>query len=82
LIDAIVQQQEEDGWQIQIDTNFPTQNFTLAVAAHLQHVQVNGQPLQEVSTISAVTTGTYLVQPKETVLAFDLPQGRTTVTVI
>jgi archaellum component FlaF (FlaF/FlaG flagellin family) len=49
------------------------------VATQTNHVQVNGQTLHEVSTVAALTSGTYLAQAKETVLAFDLAQGTTTI---
>jgi hypothetical protein len=79
LSDITVTPQGDGGWQITIHTNFPTPTFTLAVATQTNHVQVNGQALHEVSTVAALTSGTYLAQAKETVLAFDLAQGTTTI---
>jgi hypothetical protein len=79
LSDITVTPQGDGGWQITIHTNFPTPTFTLAVATQTNHVQVNGQTLHEVSTVAALTSGTYLAQAKETVLAFDLAQGTTTI---
>lgn len=81
LSDITVQPQGEGVWQITIDTNFPTPNFTLAVAVRAQRIVVNGQPLRQASAISALTTGSYLVQAQETTLAFDLAQGCSNITV-
>lgn len=81
LSDITAQPKGEGVWQITLDTNFPTPDFTLAVAARLSQVQINGQALRPVSTVSALTSDTFLVQAQETIIAFDLPQGSSTIAV-
>jgi hypothetical protein len=77
LSDISVTAQGPGCWQITIDTNFPSENFTLALTACVQQIQINGHTLPEVQTQQALTAGTFLIQPQETIVAFDLPQGRT-----
>lgn len=77
LSDISVTPQGDGCWQITIDTNFPSPNFTLALPVHVRQVQSDTHTLTEAQTIQAFRAGTFLVQATETIIAFDLPQGRT-----
>lgn len=77
LSDIMVRPQGQGRWQVVINTNFPSANFTLALDTRLQQVRLNGQALSEVQTQQALTAGTFLVQQQATSIAFDLPQGET-----
>lgn len=67
----------ENDLQIRVETRFPTQNFTLSVAGVADQVRVNGTKLRPVDARSAFKEGTFLVENKQTFLAFALPDGRT-----
>ncbi|MEZ4728289.1 MAG: hypothetical protein R3E79_14240 [Caldilineaceae bacterium] len=82
LSDIQVTPHGEGRWQIVIDTNFPTDNFTLALGARLQCVQVNGQELREVQSRQTLATSTFFVQQQETAVVFDLSQGSTRLDVV
>ncbi len=67
------------GWQLTVDTRFPTADFTLTVDRALVRVQVAGADLHPVSSRGALRAGTFWVDGRRTVLAFDLGEGQTTV---
>ena len=67
------------GWQLTIDTRFPTADFTLRVGQILARVQVDGTDLRPVFSRRELRAGTFWVDGQQTVLAFDLPGGGTTV---
>ena len=64
-------------WQVIIDTNFPTENFTLALGAAAQRVQCNGADLRAVATRRDLAMGTFLREQQETIVTITLPQGNT-----
>ncbi|MCB0063411.1 MAG: hypothetical protein KDE19_14920, partial [Caldilineaceae bacterium] len=64
---------------LQIETRFPTADFTLAIDGQAAQVIVNGQPLQQVQSRRQLTQGTFLIDQAETVFAFALAEGATTV---
>lgn len=77
-------QEDAKGQQciIRITTKYPTDNFTLKVhdwAAH--RARVNGTDLRQVKSQRDFRSGVFLVEGKETCVAFDLPIGETIVTV-
>jgi len=61
-------------------TRFPTPNFTLRWEGVARRVRVNGVELRRVDSRRALAMGTYLVEGKTTVAAFDLQEGETQVT--
>ena len=63
--------------QIKISTQFPTANFTLAIDAPIRHIQVNGWDLREVHSRRDFQSDTFLVEGKQTFIAFDLEVGDT-----
>ncbi|MYB92560.1 hypothetical protein F4054_19595 [Candidatus Poribacteria bacterium] len=63
--------------QINLFTQFPTANFTLAIDAPVRHVQVNGWDLREVHSRRDFQSDTFLVEDKQTFIAFDLEVGDT-----
>jgi hypothetical protein len=67
--------------QIEINTQFPTANFTLQLNVPCTRVQVNGADLTSVQTRQAFQEGTFLREGQSTALAFALPTGRTSLTV-
>jgi hypothetical protein len=67
--------------QIRIETRFPTTNFTLAIDGEAKRVQADGNDLRAVSSRRDFRSGTYLTEGNRTLLAFDLKEGTTTVTV-
>jgi hypothetical protein len=72
---------EAGAWQICINTRFPTADFTLTIGLAAAHVQVNGQPLRQVFARNNFAAGTFLVEGKQTALAFHLTEGETVVTI-
>lgn len=68
-------------WQIAIDTQFPTADFTLTLNVPAQRIQVNGVDLRQVYSRQNFQEGTFLVEEKQTILAFVLPIGHTVVQV-
>jgi len=81
LSDIMVAGGADGAWAINIQTQFPTEDFTLAVDTVAQRVQVNGVDLRPVMTRQALRSGTFLTQGAETVLAFPLGAGVTTVVI-
>ncbi|MEZ4869830.1 MAG: hypothetical protein R3C14_51365 [Caldilineaceae bacterium] len=65
--------------QVQIETRFPTTNFTLAVDEAAARVQVNDKELRQVYSVRNLQQDTFLVEGRRTVLAFALAEGETTV---
>jgi hypothetical protein len=67
---------------IHITTRFPTDNFTLAIHDWAAvRVQVNGTDLPQVKSRRDLRSGVFLVEGKETFVAFKLATGDTTLTV-
>lgn len=62
----------EGKWQIRIETQFPTRNFTLRIGVACQRVQVNGVDLRQVYGRRDLTEGTFLLERQTTILASDL----------
>jgi hypothetical protein len=63
--------------KINLSTQFPTANFTLAIDASIRHVQVNGWNLREVRSRRDFQSDTFLIEGKQTFIAFDLEVGDT-----
>ncbi len=61
--------------QIKLDTQFPTANFTLAIDAPLRRVQINGWDLRQVHSRREFQSDTFLIEGKQTYIAFDLEIG-------
>ena len=64
---------------IQIETQFPTTNFTLSTDTVANRIQVNGLDLKQVQSRRNFRSGTYLTEAGKTYLAFELDQGQTTI---
>ena len=69
----------EQGSAVQIETHFPTADFTLAVDQPLQRVQVNGMDLRPVYSQVALAQDTFWVDGARTVFAFALADGTTAI---
>jgi len=67
----------EEQQQINLSTQFPTANFTLVIDTPVRHVQVNGWDLREVHSRRDFQSDTFLVEDKQTFIAFDLEVGDT-----
>ena len=63
--------------EVNLSTQFPTANFTLAIDAPIRHVQVNGWDLREVDSRRDFQCDTFLCEGKQTFVAFDLEIGKT-----
>jgi hypothetical protein len=71
---TVIEQQQ----QINLSTQFPTANFTLAIDAPIRHIQVNGWDLREVHSRRDFQKDTFLVEGnQQTFVAFDLEIGET-----
>ena len=69
--------------QINLSTQFPTANFTLAIDAPVRHVQVNGWDLREVHSRRDFQRDTFLIEGnQQTFIAFDLEIGETQLALI
>ena len=67
--------------KINLSTQFPTANFTLAIDAPVRHVQVNGWDLREVHSRRDFQSDTFLCEEnQQTFVAFDLEIGDTELT--
>ncbi len=66
---------------IAIATHFPTPNFTLSLDVPAKRVQVGGHDLREVGLRRDFAAGTFMVEGRETFVAFDLAEGATEVAV-
>ena len=62
---------------VRIDTMFPTPNFTLSLDCAAKQVQIEGKNLREVRTRRDFRSGRFLVEGKQTFVAFDLPLDAT-----
>lgn len=80
LSDYTVTASIDRGYQIVIDTLFPTRNFTLSLEEMAFEIMVNGSSLQPVQSRQEFSEGSFLVEGTKTYLAFDLPKGQTLVT--
>ena len=67
---------------IQIETQFPTTNFTLSTDTVANRIQVNGLDLKQVQSRRNFRSGTYLTEAGKTYLAFELNQGQTTISLL
>ncbi len=76
LSDIVAQDQ-----RIQIRTQFPTANFTLALGAAVKRVQVKGIDLKPVRSRRDFRNGTFLVESQQTFAAFDLGIGETVLSI-
>lgn len=65
----------EEQQQINLCTQFPTANFTLAIDAPVRHIQVNGWDLREVHSRRDFRRDTFFCEGKHTYVAFDLEIG-------
>ena len=63
--------------QINLSTQFPTANFTLAIDTPIRHIQINGWDLREVQSRRDFQSNTFLSENKQTFVAFDLAVGDT-----
>ena len=66
---------------IQIDTQFPTANFTLSLDVASKRASVNGIDLRKVLSKRDFRSGTCLVEGNRTYVAFELTSGQTTLTI-
>jgi hypothetical protein len=69
------------GNRVQITTNFPTTNFTLALAGAAKRARVGDTDLRQVQSRRDFRAGAFLVDGGQTFLAFDLPVGDTALTI-
>lgn len=67
----------EDGGRVRVETAFPAKDFTLRLGTAAKRVVVNGVVLREVRSRRDFRGGTFLVEGRETFVAFDLAAGRT-----
>ncbi len=63
--------------QINLSTQFPTANFTLAIDDSISHIQIDGGDLREVRSRRDFQRDTFLCEGKQTYVAFDLEIGET-----
>ena len=63
--------------QINLSTQFPTANFTLAIDAPVRGIQVNGWDLRQVHSRRDFQRDTFFSEGKQTFVAFDLEVGNT-----
>ncbi len=76
---------ERKGTNLTLDAPFATSRFTLRVtgfkdAAPKLTASNNAVALRQVSSLQQLKTGTWMRQPNTTLLCFDLPKGRSVVT--
>ena len=67
----------EEKKQINIVTQFPTANFTLAIDAPIRNIQGNGWHLREVHSRRDFQKDTFICEGKQTFVAIDLEIGET-----
>lgn len=77
LSDIHVEALDGGGWRVQIQTNFPTDNFTLALDYAGQRAHVADVELKQRSSRGGLAAGTFLVENGQTICAFHLPAGHT-----
>ena len=66
---------------VQIDTKFPTANFTLSLGVAANRVRVNGGDLGKAQYARDFRSGCFRIDGRQTFAAFDLSEGRTAVEV-
>jgi hypothetical protein len=72
----------DDARKISIATKFPTENLTLAIHDCLaKRLQVGGADLRQVQSQRDFRSGTFRVTDKDTLVAFDLKTGDTTLSI-
>jgi hypothetical protein len=69
------------GQRVQIRTQFPTANFTLAFTTAAKRVQVKGRDLKQAYSRRDFRAGTFLVEGQQTFAAFELGIGETVLSV-
>ena len=77
LSDIVVQPAGNGELRAQIDTQFPTADFTVALSGRMRRVRVDGHDLQPVHDRRSLRQGTYLVEGGQTFAALDLALGTT-----
>jgi hypothetical protein len=78
LTDIVVGRLRSAVTPVNLSTQFPTANFTLAIDAPIRHIQVNGWDLREVHSRRDFQKDTFLVEGnQQTFVAFDLEIGET-----
>jgi hypothetical protein len=77
LSDITMQPLADGRWQVCVDTQFPTADFTLRVDRACSYVAVHETSLKQVFDRRSFSMGTYLVEGGKTALAFELPAGQT-----
>jgi hypothetical protein len=65
------------GPTVAIRTQFPTKNFTVALATGTSRVRCQGRDLKRVHSRRDFRSGTFLVEGRQTYAAFDLRVGTT-----
>jgi len=65
--------------RVQIRTQFPAADFTLALDVPALRVQAKGADLRRVQSRRDFCGGTFLVEGKQTFVAFDLGVGETVI---
>ncbi len=67
----------ESGGRVRILSRYPAANFTLSLNLPARRVQVRGADLRQVRSRRDFWSGTFLVEGRNTFLAFDLATGET-----
>lgn len=67
-----------DQSEIIISTQFPTANFTIVIDTSINGLKINGGEIRKVNSLRDFQRDTFLVEGKETKIAFDLEIGETT----
>ena len=82
LSDITVRAEDATGrTNIEIDTKFPTANFTISIHSPVKRAQINQVDLRQVQSRRDFCSGTFLVEGKQTFAAFELPIGNTLLTI-
>ena len=68
----------KDQSEIIVSTQFPTANFTIVIDTPLNGLKINGGEIRKVNSLRDFQRDTFLVEGKETKIAFDLEIGETT----
>ncbi len=66
-----------DQSEIIVSTQFPTANFTIVIDTPLNGLKINGGEIRKVNSLRDFQRDTFLVEGKETKIAFDLEIGDT-----
>ena len=67
-----------DQSEIIVSTQFPTANFTIVIDTPLNGLKINGGEIRRVNSLRDFQRDTFLVEGKETKIAFNLEIGETT----